>query len=335
MPTARSNIVYPAVPPVPDAPVLTEAVNGSLGARTEYYILTYVTPYGESFAGVEGSLAVDANNVVLVAPPDYPYPFPVYGYNVYAATSSGGEVLQNSTPVLPGDTWTEPATGLITGGAVPPTTWSATTLTFGPQSYATKIPFRDRASVRHKNVAASGVLETIYEHTDYYIDFTVEVVQLGDDITGWDSFVAFAERGGIFSFYPDFSIGGGGSGFTNYTLDDTEWKAAYKSAGYYTFKMKWREATGASGGSGGSIVSTLNFADNIAPTDSGDHQNFTLPFAPNPAGSLMLVLKGTNYYNQPLIQGAGGDYTLSGLNIALNNPLSGTWQLRAWFRFTP
>jgi hypothetical protein len=82
-------------------------------------------------------------------------------------------------------------------------------------------------------------------------------------------------------------------------------------------------------------VSSLNFADNITPVDSGDHQNFTLPFAPNPASSLMAVLKGDNYYNQPLIQGAGGDYTLSGLNFTLNNPLTGSWQLRLWFRFIP
>ena len=34
------------------------------------------------------------------------------------------------------------------------------------------------------------------------------------------------------------------------------------------------------------------FKWNIVPTDSGDHQNYTLPVAPNPAGSLNVFVNG-------------------------------------------
>jgi hypothetical protein len=95
-------------------------------------------------------------------------------------------------------------------------------------------------------VAASGLLETIYEHTDHYTDITVEAVQIGADVDNWNTFVIFAERGGIFSFYPDSTA----NPFTDYTLWDAQWTAAYRSVGLYNFKMKWREA----GSSGGGVI---------------------------------------------------------------------------------
>jgi hypothetical protein len=241
-----AKIVYPAVPMVPDAPALSEIVAGALAGRTEYYVLTYVTPDGETLAGDERSIVVDASNVVQVAPPDYPYPFPIYGYNVYGASTSSAEVLQNTSPVLAGQAWTEPATGLVTGSATPPVAWSTTTLTFGRFTFPTKVPAYDRAAIRHSNVAASGLLETIYEHTDHYTDITVEAVQIGADVDNWNTFVIFAERGGIFSFYPDSTA----NPFTDYTLWDAQWTAAYRSVGLYNFKMKWREA----GSSGGGVI---------------------------------------------------------------------------------
>ena len=70
----------------------------------------------------------------------------------------------------------------------------------------------------------------------------------------------------------------------------------------------------------------LEFADDVTPTDSGDHQHFTLPSTPNPAESLQLFLNGMQLLN------AGSDYTLSGANITLTSALTGTWTLEAWYR---
>jgi hypothetical protein len=243
--TPRSLIVYPAVPPSPSAPSLSETAAGSLGGRTEYYRLSFVTPDGEGLPGPRASLILDADNVTQVAAPAYPYPFAIYGYNVYAATTAGSEVLQNGAgPVLAGDVWMEPVTGLVTGSASPPTSWASTTLTFGRHAWPTKIPRYMRNAVRKSNVAASGQLETIYEHTDQFTEFNLAHADLGPDIDAWNTFVTWAERGGIFTFYPDMTVGGAQPGIgTNYTLWDSNWNAAYLHPGAYTFKMQWRVAT--------------------------------------------------------------------------------------------
>jgi hypothetical protein len=49
--------------------------------------------------------------------------------------------------------------------------------------------------------------------------------------------MTYALRGGQFSYYPDSSL----TPFTNYWLEDTNWRADYKAAGQYTFKMKFRQ----------------------------------------------------------------------------------------------
>ena len=325
---------------------LTPVQTGGVGRIISISLLAPGSGYSSGLAtlsggsGSSGSVniiaGVSGNSAAKISPPDYPYPFPIYGYNVYAASSPGAEVLQNSTPVLPGDPWTEPMTGLVTGTASPPTAWSADVLTFGQYSYATKVPAYSRTFNRHNNVAASGVLETIFEHTDLFLDLNIDFATIGADIAAWNDFVKFAERGGIFSFYPDALVGGGGSGFTNYTLWDDNWIAAYKSPQIYAFKMKWRQAEGpnggGSGGGGAIVLSGLNFADNVSPVDSGDHQNFTLPNTPVPSLSLQLFLKGDDYYSQYLFPD-GVDYTLTGASIALNSALTGTFYLKASYRY--
>lgn len=318
-----AKIVYPAAPPSPPAPVISQIVAGTNVGRVEHYELTYVTPDGESLAGAEGSLYIQANCTAFIQSPAYPYPFAGQGYNVYGAAAPGEEVLQNASAILPAVPWIEPITGLITGTATPPATSAAATLRFGRYSFPTKVPAYQRSAVRHDNVAASGVLETIYEHTDYFTEINIQAVEIGSDVDAWNAFLAYAEQGGIFSFYRDETL----PGFINYTYWDAAWDAAYKAPGFYTFKMKWRKAVGVYGSRGGAMV----FSDAEIPVDSGDHQNFTLANAPNPAASLILILKGTSYYNQPLL--AGFDYTLSGASFRLNSALAGTWELRAWYRY--
>lgn len=70
--------------------------------------------------------------------------------------------------------------------------------------------------------------------------------------------------------------------------------------------------------------SSTNFADNEVPTDSGDHQNYTLVNSPTPPGSLILSVNG-------LIQDAGSDFVLTANAIALTSPMTGN--ILAWYRY--
>ena len=58
-----------------------------------------------------------------------------------------------------------------------------------------------------------------------------------------------------------------------------------------------------------------NFADGVVPTGTinGTNSIFTLPAIPNPAASLLLQRNGL-----VLVQGASGDYTLSGTTVTFN-----------------
>jgi hypothetical protein len=99
--------------PTPAAPTLSSTAGGSLAAATYYATITYTDATGESAHSAEASLAVAADNLLVVtspasAPPD------VTGYNVYVATTSGGEVLQNTGgPIAIGSNWTLPTSGLV------------------------------------------------------------------------------------------------------------------------------------------------------------------------------------------------------------------------------
>jgi len=96
----------------------------------------------------------------------------------------------------------------------------------------------------------------------------------------------------------------------------------------FTGEMEARE--GAGGGGGG-----VSYSDSETPTDSGDHQQFTLANTPNPAASAIGVLEGTNYPSQVLLLGV--DYTLSGASVTLSNAIDvsdgATFNLRFWYRY--
>ncbi|HKS97520.1 MAG TPA: hypothetical protein VJV74_15505 [Terriglobia bacterium] len=99
------------------------------------------------------------------------------------------------------------------------------------------LPAYEYVATRHDNVATSGIRESITERVDQFLEFEMEYVALGADVGAWASFMSYALRGGPFSYYPDGSL----SAFTNYGLEDTDWKAEYKHAGQYTFKVKLRQ----------------------------------------------------------------------------------------------
>ncbi len=110
-----------------------------------------------------------------------------------------------------------------------------TTLTF--QRPPRFVPAYYTAAVRHDNVASSGVRESIYERADQFLEFEMEWVASGTDVTNWNSFMVYALKGGQFSYYPDSAL----TTFTSYWLEDAEWIPKYKSLGQYTFRMKMRQ----------------------------------------------------------------------------------------------
>jgi len=99
------------------------------------------------------------------------------------------------------------------------------------------VPAYSQQAVRHDNVATSGVRESVIERIDNFLDLDLEWVGTGSDLQAWAQFMTFALQGGVFAYYPD----GSQTMFTNYWLEDTNWTAAYKAPGQYSFHLKFRQ----------------------------------------------------------------------------------------------
>lgn len=103
----------------PSAPALSQvpSQDGSTPAQTIYVKVTLVNPAGETTPSAESSLAVTAGNVLEVASPAAAGN--ATAYNVYAASATGAEVLQNASPVPLGTPWLMPSSGLVRGVTLP------------------------------------------------------------------------------------------------------------------------------------------------------------------------------------------------------------------------
>lgn len=114
---------------------LSQSVAGGLGAFTYFVKSSWVSASGISISGSETSLGVLSGKVLRVGPPGSA-PVSALGWNVYVSKTSGTETLQNTTMIALGSTWVMPNTGVLSGGAVAPSTdttgwsispWGATT----------------------------------------------------------------------------------------------------------------------------------------------------------------------------------------------------------------
>lgn len=108
---------YPLGSPV--APALAAGTGGSLPTETVYVKVTLVSQYGESTPSAESSVAVTgpSGSVTVTGPAAVQN---ATGWNVYAASTTGVEVLQNTTPIAIGTT-SYAIHALTTGTASPPT----------------------------------------------------------------------------------------------------------------------------------------------------------------------------------------------------------------------
>jgi hypothetical protein len=100
-----------------------------------------------------------------------------------------------------------------------------------------KVPAYEYNAVRHDNISSAGVREAVLERVETFLELEMEWVAIGADVQAWNQFMQFALGGGQFGYYPDASL----PAFTNYWLEDTNWTAAYKAPGQYTFKLKFRQ----------------------------------------------------------------------------------------------
>ena len=107
------NDTMPSTPPVPDAPSLTNYGHQDYitdGPATYYVKITYTGPGGESQFSSESSLFVANQDALVVNSPAAASG--ATGWNVYVSTTSGQEVLQNTSgPMSIGSNWTENFSG--------------------------------------------------------------------------------------------------------------------------------------------------------------------------------------------------------------------------------
>lgn len=101
---------------IPTVPILSSVTGGSLLATTYYVSITAVSKYGESLPSSPISLAVPANNLLVVTPPTFASG--TITWNIYAGLAANALTLQASALVL-ATPWMEPITGLVAGIAPP------------------------------------------------------------------------------------------------------------------------------------------------------------------------------------------------------------------------
>ena len=94
-----------------------------------------------------------------------------------------------------------------------------------------------KTAVRHDNVAACGVRESVLERLDEFLEFSLEWIQAGADLANWHAFLDHALTGAAFAYYPDAAQ----TGFANYVLEDSEVQLEWKAPGVYTTKLKFRK----------------------------------------------------------------------------------------------
>jgi len=100
-----------------------------------------------------------------------------------------------------------------------------------------EVPAYQKVAVRHDNVSAAGIRESVLERIDEFLEFAMDYVQAGTDLANWQAFMDYALRGGAFAYYPDSSL----SAFSNYLLEDTELSASRRAPGAYSLTLKMRK----------------------------------------------------------------------------------------------
>lgn len=99
------------------------------------------------------------------------------------------------------------------------------------------VPAYQKVAVRHDNVSAAGIRESVLERTDEFMEFTMDFIKSGTELANWQAFLDHALTGAAFAYYPDASV----NAFGNYLLEDTEVIASRKAPGAYSITLKLRK----------------------------------------------------------------------------------------------
>jgi len=229
------KIVYPAAPPLPQAPLLSQVAGGALGARTYYVFLTFQAHDAEGLQGPETSLAISANNLLKVTSPSFiDGATPPIGYNIYAGTAPGLGTKQNVAPIALGTDWTEPVTGLISG-SLPPSSWGTSFTFLYPSRNLAAV---DRTAEREDSISTGGVRQIVWLRTDEFQDIELPFIAQGADADAWTLFLASAVNGTPFDYYPDAGL----EAHASYTLEEKVARLEYRSPGLYQVKLRARKA---------------------------------------------------------------------------------------------
>lgn len=129
------------------APTLSSTSGGSLGVRTYYVAYAWVNDTGQTLSSTESILTLADGQLLSFTHPysdTYGPPTGAKAVNIYVGTSSGSKTLQASVPTAWHQetqdvstntfgpvTWTEPATGLVSGAALPSVNTTATIMKYG------------------------------------------------------------------------------------------------------------------------------------------------------------------------------------------------------------
>jgi len=98
-------------------------------------------------------------------------------------------------------------------------------------------PGYQKTAVRHDNVSAAGIRESVLERIDEFLEISLEWIRAGTDLANWRAFLDHALTGAPFAYYPDADS----PAFTNYALEDAETQIEYKAPGVYMLKLKVRK----------------------------------------------------------------------------------------------
>ena len=180
-----------------------------------------------------------------------------------------------------------------------PSSWGIT-LQF--QLPPTGVPFDWLKAIRHDSFSTAGARQTVSERLENWLDFQMEWVATGADVSAWDAFIESACLGVPFDFYPDASL----ANFTTYALMDFDKKLAYKAPGQYTFSITMRkemqQLVSAPGGGGGGSGAPSSAARWVTFASSAPG-NFTLAhplgYSPNGVSSPVLTSPGAVYFQTP------------------------------------
>lgn len=119
--------------------------------------------------------------------------------------------------------------------AFPKIVYNAITLNFSIPGR--NVPDYQKEITRHDNIASSGKAEHIYERSDEFLSFDMEVIPDGDK-SAWEAFLDWALQGNTFDYYPDAGVASSAS----YTLENKNAKLERRTVGTWALPgLKFRK----------------------------------------------------------------------------------------------